>query len=92
MLAGGPCRWQAMFAKTPPSCPGALRMIQTHSFRPEALRGKRLAQGHPASGDREIPALTGASKAQHPLGGWRRLPGAPYQESVPQASPQTRSP
>lgn len=45
-------------------------MVQTHSFRPEALRGKRLAQGHPASGDREIPALTRASKAQHPLGGW----------------------
>lgn len=45
-------------------------MVHTHSFRPEALRGKRLAQGHPASGDREIPALTRASKAQHPLGGW----------------------
>lgn len=45
-------------------------MVQTHSFRPEALRGKRLGQGHPASGDREIPALTRASKAQHPLGGW----------------------
>lgn len=96
-LAGGPCRWQACVCWGRPillklragelEAP-ALRMTEAHSSGREALRGKRLAQGHPASGNGAgVPALSRAPRAQHPLT-WVGSPGAHYQEPASWASPR----